>query len=58
MIKWNEVTWYSKLMSAVFILGVLPCVAFYIGIQYQLLTQTIEEAGTAVIMPLQHANLY
>jgi uncharacterized protein YecT (DUF1311 family) len=35
MIKFNEVTWYSKLLAAVVIFGVLPMIAFCIGRQYQ-----------------------
>ncbi len=33
-IKWNEVTWYSKLLAAIFILGVFPALTFYIGVKY------------------------
>lgn len=35
MIKFNEVTWYSKLAAIIFFLGVFPTLTFYIGIQYQ-----------------------
>jgi len=35
MIKWNEVTWYSKLLAIIFFIGVLPTLSFYIGGQYQ-----------------------
>jgi len=34
-IKWNEVTWYSKLLSVIFLLGVVPVLTFYIGTQYE-----------------------
>lgn len=34
-IKWNEVTWYSKLFSALFLLIVFPAVVFHIGILYE-----------------------
>ena len=34
-IRWNEVTWYSKLLSIIFLLGVVPVLAFYIGVQYE-----------------------
>ena len=35
MIKWNEVTWYSKLGAAIVLFGVLPVLSFYIGTQYR-----------------------
>lgn len=35
MIKFNEVTWYSKLAAVIFFIGVLPILIFYIGIQYE-----------------------
>ncbi|QQR64748.1 hypothetical protein IPH92_04275 [Candidatus Kaiserbacteria bacterium] len=38
MIKFNEVTWYSKFAAIIFFIGVLPALAFYIGTQYQLAT--------------------
>ena len=34
-IQWNKVTWYSKLLSIVFLILVLPVIAFYIGREYQ-----------------------
>ncbi len=34
-ITWNEVTWYSRLLSIIFLLGVVPAVAFYIGVEYE-----------------------
>jgi hypothetical protein len=34
-IKWNEVTWYSKLGAIVLFVGVIPALSFYIGMQYQ-----------------------
>lgn len=33
--KWNEVTWYSKLAAVIFFLGIFPVLTFYIGTQYQ-----------------------
>ncbi|MBY0473310.1 DUF4431 domain-containing protein [Patescibacteria group bacterium] len=38
-IKWNEVTWYSKLGAIIFFIGVAPALSFYIGMQYQAATQ-------------------
>jgi hypothetical protein len=35
-IKFNVVTWYSKLLSIIFFIAVLPVLTFYIGTQYQL----------------------
>ena len=44
MIKFNEVTWYSKLAAIIFFIGVLPALTFYIGVKYQQ-TKTAEEAS-------------
>lgn len=35
-LKFNVVTWYSKLLSIIFFIAVLPILTFYIGTQYQL----------------------
>ena len=35
MIKFNEVTWYSKLASVIVCLGLLPILIFYIGVEYE-----------------------
>lgn len=35
-IKFNVVTWYSKLLSIIFFIAVLPVLTFYIGSQYQI----------------------
>lgn len=35
MIKFNEVTWYSKLAAVIFFLGIFPVWTFYIGTVYQ-----------------------
>ncbi len=35
MIKFNEVTWYSKLAAIIFFIGIVPTLTFYIGTQYQ-----------------------
>ncbi|MBU6501109.1 MAG: hypothetical protein KGJ89_04465 [Patescibacteria group bacterium] len=43
-IKWNEVTWYSKILAmALFV--ILPFVAFYLGVQYQSAASGIEIVG-------------
>jgi hypothetical protein len=36
MIKFNEVTWYSKLAAVILFLLVVPALTFYIGTEYQL----------------------
>jgi len=41
MIKWNEYTWYSKLAAIIFFIGVLPALAFYIGVQYEKTAQIL-----------------
>jgi hypothetical protein len=33
MIKWNEVTWYSKLLAVILFIIIIPLWAFYLGIQ-------------------------
>lgn len=35
MVKWKEVTWYSKLAAIIFFIGVLPSLTFYIGTKYE-----------------------
>ena len=35
IIKWNEVTWYSKLVTLILFLIILPLFCFYIGTEYQ-----------------------
>lgn len=42
-LKFNVVTWYSKLLSIIFFIAVLPVLTFYIGTQYQL-TIDVENA--------------
>ncbi len=34
-IRWNEVTWYSRLGAIFLFLGIVPALCFYIGTQYQ-----------------------
>ncbi len=41
-IKLNVVTWYSKLLSILFFIAVLPVLTFYIGMKYQ---ETVEVIG-------------
>jgi hypothetical protein len=48
MIKWNEVTWYSRLGALILFLAVIPALSFYIGTQYELIVihPTINQALT------------
>ena len=34
-IKWSEVKWYPKYVAALFFLGILPGLCFYLGMRYQ-----------------------
>lgn len=40
MIKWNEVTWYSKLLAVLLFIFVLPTWTFYLGNEYGETNQT------------------
>lgn len=42
MIRFNEVTWYSKLGAAILLFGVLPSLSFYIGMRYEQTQQSLE----------------
>lgn len=42
MIKFNQVTWYSKLAAIIFFIGVIPALTFYIGMKYQETKTVIE----------------
>ena len=50
MIKWNKVTWYSKLGAIILFVGVLPALAFYIGTQYELTSEVV--SGPVIYAPL------
>lgn len=45
-IKWNEYTWYSKLVAAVFFLLILPVWFFYLGMKYKEITVLINDETT------------
>jgi hypothetical protein len=49
-IKFNVVTWYSKLLSILFFIGVLPVLTFYIGTQYELTTGPDVQIGQSMSM--------
>ena len=38
-IKWNEITWYSKLGAIILFFGIVPTLAFYIGTRYEQVQQ-------------------
>lgn len=47
-IKFNEVTWYSKLGAIILFILVVPCLTFYIGRQYEatmMVTENVERTG-------------
>jgi hypothetical protein len=56
MIKWNEVTWYSRILTIVLFIGFMPALSFYVGTQYQ---QTVDEVvlevtvGPVIFLPAQ-----
>lgn len=43
-IEFNRVTWYSKLLAFIFIFGVMPYIAFCIGVSYEA-TRSVYENG-------------
>lgn len=54
MIRWNEVTWYSRLGAVILFLVVVPTLCFYIGTQYQLTISSSTDFNLEVDgMPLQ-----
>ncbi len=44
-IKWNEYTWYSKLIAAIFFIFVLPVWTFYVGTQFENAREIIRQAN-------------
>jgi hypothetical protein len=53
MIKFNEVTWYSKLAAVIFLLGIFPMLTFYIGMKYQE-AQNIPQVTEVPFIPRTH----
>ncbi|HUO49966.1 MAG TPA: hypothetical protein VMU25_00075 [Candidatus Paceibacterota bacterium] len=51
MIKWNEVTWYSRIGALILFLGVIPAVSFYIGEQYQITQEIVLTLNPAFSNP-------
>ena len=52
-IIWNEYTWYSKLLTLIIFLGLVPVLVFYIGMQYQ---QTINTVSASVSTPFSESK--
>lgn len=57
MIKSNEVTWYSKLAAVVFFIGVLPALTFYIGTQYQIAKDVLDNIRDINITQSSNTNV-
>lgn len=47
--KWNEVTWYSKLGAIILFIGVVPVLTFYIGMQYGSYQEQMDNIKVVVI---------
>ncbi len=45
-IKWNTVTWYSKLLSVIFFIAILPVWTFYLGMKYQEAKEVLQTSST------------
>ena len=52
MIKWNEITWYSRLGAIVLFIGVVPTLSFYLGVQYQAVI-AIQQSQITTISPIK-----
>lgn len=50
-IEYNKVTWYSKLLAAIVVFGVLPALSFYMGILYQKV-QEIDASVSVIENPI------
>jgi hypothetical protein len=55
-IKWNEVTWYSKLAAIIVFLLFLPILTFYIGTQYQKTIDQNLDNVSSYILPLNKVS--
>lgn len=51
MIKWDRVTWYSKLLAIIFFIGVLPLLCFYVGARYGEVKEQAERVETVSFIP-------
>jgi hypothetical protein len=57
MIKFNEVTWYSKLAAIIFFVGVLPSLTFYMGMQYNEAENMVEIGNVSVGTALKESSV-
>jgi hypothetical protein len=48
MIKWNQITWYSKLGAIILFIAVVPVLTFYIGTQYEKTVIDLNQFGVAI----------
>ncbi len=49
--KWNSVTWYSKIAALILFVGIIPILGFYVGMQYQITRHMLIEAALAQKQP-------
>jgi hypothetical protein len=49
-VKWNEVTWYSRLIAILVFFGFIPVVSFIVGVQYQAVSQLFTRPVNEVIV--------
>lgn len=47
--KWNEVTWYSRLLAFIFFFGVVPALSFYMGMRYVEISQVMDMSDRMVV---------
>jgi hypothetical protein len=56
-IQFNKVTWYSKLLSFIFLVIIVPIITFYIGMEYQK-TVFVLENNRKMSAEMESANSY
>lgn len=49
MVKWNETTWYSRLIGILVFLLALPVICFFLGYQFRDTLQVLTESGAGGI---------
>ena len=47
-IVWNQVTWYSKLLAAIFFIFVVPLITFHIGKEYEKTQLIVQQVNTNI----------
>lgn len=55
-IQWNTYTWYSKLLSIIFFLGVFPVLTFYIGVRYEETKNILNDQQMQVVVGSSHIS--